>query len=200
MPTLDQWIQIAVAIGTIGATVIALFGQPIRYFIGLRPKLRLRLLNDEGEFFPSLTPKLRYYHIKAWNDSQLFQATNVRVVISKIARPTADGSYKEEELIGPLQLLWRFSKYHTQFATIGHEEICDLGHITEKEFTFTTLVMPKDFLGNIESGQKARIELMAIADNAKSDPIYLEIAWNGNWSDDTIKMKNNLVIKEIKSI
>ena len=40
------------------------------------------------------------------------------------------------------------------------------------------------------------IEVKAVSDNAESDPIYLDISWNGEWSDDTKTMKQNLVVKE----
>lgn len=43
-----------------------------------------------------------------------------------------------------------------------------------------------------------RVEVIAVADNAESNPLCLEISWNGKWSADTEEMKKNLVIKEYK--
>lgn len=34
--------------------------------------------------------------------------------------------------------------------------------------------------------------------NVDSNIIKIEIAWDGQWNDDTSKMKNHMVVKEIK--
>ncbi len=198
--TTDQWIQISVAIGTIAVAILAIWGQKINYILGIRPKLNVELHNDYGEFFPLNNPKIRYYHIRTWNSNKWIPATNARVVISAVATPIANGSFREKSFIGPLQLMWRFEKYHPQFTIIGPEAICDLGFITEHQFTFTTYVVPTNFLNNLTAQQKVRIEVKALADNAESKPIYLEIAWNGKWSDDTLEMQKHLVIRQVSSM
>jgi len=41
------------------------------------------------------------------------------------------------------------------------------------------------------------VEVVAVADNGQSKPIRIEVAWDGNWSDDTEEMSRHLVVKEI---
>jgi hypothetical protein len=40
------------------------------------------------------------------------------------------------------------------------------------------------------------IKVQAIADNAESKPLHIEIAWDGQWSEDTRQMQQHLVVKE----
>ena len=191
--TTDQWIQLSVAIGTIIVAILAIWGRPITYFLGLGPKLHIWLEDPQGEFYKPV----RYYHIKARNSHRWASATNVRVVISGIARPVANQDYVEQLLVGPLQLKRRFDKYHPQYSVLGPDATFDLGFIDAKKFRFVTYEEPDIVLGAIEPNQRARIELRALADNAESQPLLLEISWDGKWSDDTSQMAMHLVIEEI---
>jgi len=203
--TTDQWIQLFVAIGTIAVAILAIWGQQITHFLGLGPKLQLQLPDPLGEIIISSTgggrvSKIRYYHVKVRNSHKWTQATNVRVVISEIARPAADGTYSQQQLVGPLQLMWRFAMYHPQYSVLGSDEICDLGYVSDKKFVFSTFGDPTYFLGTVEPNQRVRIEIKALANNAESRPFYIDISWDGSWSEDTIQMANHLVIKEVPSM
>jgi putative SOS response-associated peptidase YedK len=41
---------------------------------------------------------------------------------------------------------------------------------------------------------------VAAADNAESNPLLIEIAWDGEWSDDTATLSKHLVVKQVASI
>jgi hypothetical protein len=56
---------------------------------------------------------------------------------------------------------------------------------------------PNSFEKYVRVNQKIQVELIAVAENGKSNQIRVEIAWDGNWSDDTIEMSRNLVVKQI---
>lgn len=58
-------------------------------------------------------------------------------------------------------------------------------------------VIPNNFKGILESSGVLRVEVIVAADNAESTPIALEIAWDGLWSDDSVQMKNHLVVKQV---
>jgi hypothetical protein len=45
-----------------------------------------------------------------------------------------------------------------------------------------------------------RVEVQAIADNAESKSLFLEIAWDGVWSEDTVAMRAHLVVKVVESV
>jgi hypothetical protein len=77
----------------------------------------------------------------------------------------------------------------------------DLGHVeSDSAFRLSPYVTPNNFQGTALGNQRMRVEIRAIADNGESEPLFLEIAWDGIWSDDTVEMRRHLVVKPIKSI
>ena len=146
------------------------------------------------------TTPARYYHMKVSNTNRWSKATNVRVVITGIAIPAADGRFVSQPMIGPLQLMWRFSAIHPAlYSTVGPDDICDLGYLKKGDrFILTPYIVPNNFPGALVANQKMLIEVKAMADNVESPPLCVEISWDGNWSDDTQKMAEHLVVKVVK--
>ena len=199
--TLDQWIQMSVAIGTLAVAVTAIWGQRIAHAIGLGPSLRLELVDALGELIISRSgdgssSELRYYHVRVSNAHRWAQATNVRVVITAISKPSADGTLARQALVGPLQLMWRFSNFHPQYSIVGPDDIADIGHVTPGlGFTLTPFVFPNNFTGSLHPHEQMRVELRAVADNGESQALCLDISWDGAWSTDTLTMATHLVVK-----
>lgn len=201
--TVDQGIQLAVAIGTIAVAVLAIWGDRVRQWLGLGPRLNLALPDPSGE--PGViregdgtTTPARYYHLRVSNSHRWTQATNVRVVVVGLARPAADGSLVAQPLIGSLQLMWRFSSYHATFSIVGPDDFCDLGYLKYGEhFRLTPYVSPNDFAGSVSANERMQVELKALADNAESPSLCVEVSWDGKWSEDTIEMGRHLVVKEV---
>jgi len=191
--TIDQWLQLLVAMSTFFVAIAAIWGQRITHLVGLGAKLHLQLQDPQGEFSKSA----RYYHIKAWNSNKWTQATNVRVVISGFARQASDEDYIQQLLVGPLQLKRRFEKCNPQYSILGADAIFDLGCINRKNFRFITYEEADDFLGTIQPNQSVRIELRVLSDNAESPPLLLEITWDGAWSDESSIMAKHLIINEV---
>ena len=202
--TLDQAIQLAVAVGTLVVAVVAIWGKRIEFLLGLGPKLILTLHDPQGELMPvsfsdGRSTLARYYHLRVTNKHRWAQGNNVRVVITDLARPAADGRFVSQPLSGPLQLMWRFANFHPLYSTVGPYDICDLGHLQRGEkFMLTPLFSPSNFTTTVEANQKMRVEVKAIADNAESEPLCIEVSWDGQWSDDTLEMAKHLVVKEVK--
>jgi len=201
--TTDQVIQLAVAIGTIAVAILAIWGERIKLLIGLGPKLVLTLHDPQGElinvsFEEGKTTLARYYHLRVSNKHRWTQATNTRIVIAGLTRPAADGSLVSQPLSGPLQLMWRFSNFHLLYSIVGPDDICDLGHLIRGDkFRLTPFVFPANFTGVLEANQRMRVEVKAVADNAESQSLCIDISWDGIWSDDTLEMAKHLVVKEM---
>lgn len=202
--TVDQTIQLAVAIGTIAVAVLAIWGERIRLLLGLGPELSLTLLDPQGELINmaseggSATPT-RYYHLRVTNKHRWAQATNVRIVITALARPVADGTLANQPLSGPLQLMWRFSNFHPLFSIVGPDDICDLGFVARGgRFTLTPYVVPNNFRSVLEPNQRMQVEVRAIADNAESKPLCVDISWDGTWADGALEMAKHLVVKQVE--
>lgn len=110
MTTYQFWIQtavqIAVAIGTLLLAALAIWGAWIRAR-WLGPKLTLRLFDPEGEKTSINGTPCRWYHLRVTNERRSALARNVRVVLVKVSRPSADGLVRPTSLSGPVQLGWQ---------------------------------------------------------------------------------------------
>lgn len=191
-------VQGLVAFGTILLAVVAILGDWIRHCL-FGPQLVISLLDQDGtlnNITDGIQTPGRYYKIKVSNSRRWVPATNVRVVLKNIFKPAADGTLTPQILSGPLQLTWIWVL--PQYYTIGHEEICTFGRLIKGDkFVLSTYIVPNNFVGYIQPKQKMMIEVQAVADNTDSNSLFLEISWDGLWSDDTPQMRQHLVVKEI---
>jgi len=201
MTTYEIWsliIQGAVGVGTLLVAAIAIWGNLIRsWWSG--PKLKVSLHNPMGEL-TNLNDgtAVRYYHLRVANSRKWSPAHNVRVLLTKIFQPAADGRWVDRSFSGPLQLTWQFPQFHVRFPFIGPDDISDLGCIVKgHQFAITPYVVPNNFNGYVGPNQRIKVEVIAVADNGQSKPVLIEIAWDGNWSDDTAEMSRHLVVKEV---
>jgi hypothetical protein len=77
------------------------------------------------------------------------------------------------------------------------EELCDLGYVTKDGFDISTYVVPHNFTGRLVQAGKLRVEILAVADNGQSQPLHLEVSWDGRWSDSAEEVAKHLVIKSL---
>jgi len=191
-------IQAAVAAGTIVVVILAIWGNLIRSrFAG--PKLKISLRHPQGElnYIRDGTPA-RYYHLNVVNNRRGAQAKNVRVVLTRLLKSAPDSKLVNQTLSGPLQLTWQFPHIHPQYPTIGPDDICDLGNLIKgQNFVLTSYILPNNFMGFVSPDEKMRVEMIAIADNAESNVLCVEVFWDGLWSDDAVQMQKHLVISEV---
>ena len=148
-------IQGAVAVGTLLVAITAIWGDLIRsWWSG--PKLRVLIHDAKGELNRQNDGRLvRYYHLRVANDREWAPARNVRVLLTKVFQPAADGHWVDRSFSGPLQLTWQFAQFRPRFLFIGPDEICDLGSIIHGErFAMSPYEMPNNFTGFVLSGEK----------------------------------------------
>jgi hypothetical protein len=198
MTSAELWnivIQGLVAFGTLLLGAIAIWGDFIRHRL-LGPRLKIKLLDQNGTLtnIASGSPG-RYYKIDVSNRRRWSPAINVRVILKNILKPAADGTLTPQVLSGPIQLTWIWLL--PQYPTIGPNEICTFGKLIKGEnFYLSTYIVPNNFVGHLKPSEKMLIEVQAVADNAESEPLFVEISWDGRWSDDTLQMRQHLVVKE----
>lgn len=204
MTETQYWIQTGVQIGTVVATLllgtIAIWGDLIKAKL-LGPKLHLSLFDPAGERI-NLTDgtNARYYHLRVTNTRRSAQAQNVRVVLTKIVRPAADGSIPEETLSGPIQLTWQHSHSMPQYPTLGPPINCDLGCVLkDKGFVLSLMFVPNNIDPKVLAKQTMRVEAIAVSDQTESKPVTIEITWDGVWYEDAKEMSKHMVVKEINT-
>jgi hypothetical protein len=198
--TIADMAQIFVAVGTIAVAVLAIWGEWVRHKLAC-PKLRLALLDPDGMVTHRLDGKKgRYYKLRVWNDRKWSPARNVRVNLKSIFKPSADGTLTPQPLSGPLQLTWQWIV--PQYPTLGAgEEICTFANLLQGElFELSPYIKPNNFVGFLRANERMVIEVAVVSDTAESEPLFLDLSWNGQWSDDTIAMRTNMVIKQTRRI
>jgi len=198
------------AIG-VAASAIAIWGDQIKArFFG--PKLVLTLFKQEGEltFDVSRTDQpvpVRYYHFNVENSRKGLVAKNVQVILSSIDSPYMGGKNKLTSLGGRLPFPWSFRQpikgieENKYYSNIGADDLCDLACLVNDEGEkLRILATPWQIIANqlnIGPNQKAVIEAVAIADNAQSNQIKLEIFWDGQWPKDDADAPKHVVIKKV---
>jgi hypothetical protein len=196
---LAQWASVIVSSAV---AALAIWGDLIRSRLA-GPRLEIDVSSPDGEKteYNATGKPARYYHLKVTNRRSWSPAKNVRVVLVGLARPAADGSYSEVQLSSPLQLHWQYPTKSPQYAQVGPPHTSDLGHIEQDSgFTLSLYVTPMSFKGAVGKNERIRVEVRALADNGESPSLFVEVAWNGSWSEDTLEMRTHLAVKQVGSL
>ena len=192
------------AIGTVAVAVLAIWGDFFKYrFAG--PQLELSLNNPRGDFTArtnqahTVQTHAYFFHLKIRNRRLWSPAKDVRVLLQRIARRRPDLSFITEPLVYPLPFAWTPSELGDFVRTIFDSETCDLGFLDQngKPFALSTRFAPNNVQSYVAAGSAIRVEIVASGQNATSKPLFLEIAWDGIWTDDRDDMQKHLVVKEI---
>ena len=202
MTNCQFWIQTSVAIAGVVATLIiaalAIWGQRVRArWAG--PKLTLRLLDPQGERI-DLTDgtNCRFYHLQVTNWRRSSHAQNVRVVLTKVSRPAADGSISPNALSGPIQLTWQHGHSLPQYLTLGPPQNADLGNVTRTGvFKLSPIFFATNLNAVLQPGERMEVETIAVSDETESAPLCVSIAWDGTWAEDATQMTHHLTMKEV---
>jgi hypothetical protein len=183
--------------------LIAVFGDQIRArFLG--PRLTVGLTKYEGELVRTdMGAREIYYHLNVENHGQS-AAMNARILCYKVERRLRDGSFREERLAAPAQLLWRFSDV-SGFRTIPAQmvapcaAVCDLAHVAENGTKLSLCVVSTEsFPGHLARNDTIRVTLAASADNYQMpNACTLEIFWDGEWREGPEDMEKHLTLRVV---
>lgn len=175
------------------------------------PRLKLSLLDTRGDIRPygegPQAPKAHFYHVRVENRTK-WTATNVRVKIARMVVSRSPGTGLQ---LIPACLIWTahpLPKIYLKDVAGLDEDACNLGYIKREDNKFNLDAMdparfaqnykwPPLFEGFLNPGDKMHVELVAIADNAKSNVLYLQIAWDGQWHDASEEMEKHVLITKI---
>lgn len=205
--------QVAIAIGTIGAVVVALFGNKLRATFA-PPRLFLRLLDNRGTETPVILTApdgsrretvSRWYHLRVENGRRWSPATQVQVFLLRIEEPDAAGQYRAI-WTGELPIRWRYQEIHPLVRSIGYGADVDLCSVVkEKWFQLHPVIEPIEFRDSDAEQVSLRIKRregfnMALTLQARgletdSNRIRVLIHWDGAWADDPEVMQRHLVVK-----
>jgi len=103
---LEAIATVGATIGTIFVAICAIGGDYFRRRWAA-PQLSLSLRNPKGDTFPrgGAAPGL-YFHLRLNNNRDWSPASDVRVLVERVARRTTGSSFVLEPLVYPLPLAW----------------------------------------------------------------------------------------------
>ena len=207
-----SWTDVATAIGTVGAVVVALFGNFLpRLF---PPKLSVRLANPLGVrqqvqvIYPggaipaTFETAARYYQLEAANSRRWVKAHNVRVMLLKIEQRTTVG-WVEAWSGGGIPLVWQHQDALGSVRTLGPAPLADLFHVVQDRDAHGSralVLMPSFAPRGVELvftvGCDLRVTVPAQSDEADSKPLVVTIHWDGQWEDGTTEMGNHVRLEQ----
>jgi hypothetical protein len=197
--TLVAGAQVFAAIGTVSVAVLAIWGDWFRSMLAA-PRLELRLRDRRGNLtLRGDGTSTVFYHLIVNNRRRWAPATHVRILLTRYEKRLPDGRYLPEPLVAPLQLTWAFPQFHELLPTIATTDTCDLGFLDQgaEQFHLSLYISPNNFAGFLRPGDAMRVHLVARADNAETEPLMIEIAWDGQWSQDMDQLQRHLTVREI---
>ncbi|MCI0507469.1 MAG: hypothetical protein L0Z73_15350 [Gammaproteobacteria bacterium] len=177
------------------------------------PRLRISLLDSSGYRTTwgdsHDAPPAFIYHIRVKNKRK-WVAKNVRIKVTRINKE--GGSQGNGEQRAPVCLIWAAHpspKLYLMDVLGLDEEACNLGYIAKNEQMFKLDAMdparneqnykwPPHFQGFLNGGETMQVELVAIAENARSNALHLKVSWDGQWCDTSDEMEKHLVVNTIR--
>ncbi len=197
------WCNIAIAVGTIGAVIVALFGTERICRIIKPSKLNLESKELNFQRFLSYPNKeVRYFYLCVKNLRANRIEKNVRVFIKGIAKKVRGSFNPFNTYPVPLQLVWSPAENSPSVIDIQSENTIDFLRLEEEDGNFVLkpllYVVPKGFDGYLKSGDCVRLKLEIVADCYRKEQIF-EIDFIQNVNHTMIEdVGNDISIKEIK--
>lgn len=200
------WSLVIEAVGVIATVIIifiALFGEKIKQLWN-SPKLKIDLTEPTCNITgPPSKQWGWYYRIKVWNKRKRVPAENTILNLNKVYKKTSEYDWQEQHFSGPSQINWQWTKTTPRKINIGYnEEIATFGSILEHGnlFNLKLYEYPNNLRRSIQANEPTVLEFQAVAYNAKSKPLLVEVSWNGEWSNKELEMKKKFVVHQIKKI
>ena len=199
-----NWIaQIAIAIGTIGAVIAALFGHWLRGRF-VPQKLVLKLLDDRGVKTPVVIAVRegstretigRWYHLRVKNERRWSPATDVQVLLLRVEEPDASGVDKIT-WAGEIPIRWAHQEISPLLRKVGNSWSCDLCSVIKNECVqLHPIIVPFGLDAKRMEASNMTVTMQARSLESDSDPVRVKIAWDGGWADDSKEITRHMVVR-----
>lgn len=191
---IGTWAQIASAMGTLLAVVVALFGSRLRAVL-VPPRLDIDVGKEGGVVFAEgeggEQESARWYHLHVSNPHRWSPITSARVLLCRIEWPDAGGVFRPA-WEGALPLQWRYPDAMEKAVNIGSARDCDLCVITSDSRSDHVLRLTLGYWGGIEDRHttyrkpvKLRLTFQARGLEADSHSIRVMLDWDGKGANET---------------
>ena len=181
--------------------ILAIWGNQLRALL-VGPKLIVELDSPKGQrtYYTGDNTPVRYFHLKVQNRRGGTPAIDTQVILLSIVPPNKNDNQKAILINGRLPFPWKFG-HNRPYSIIGPEDFCDLGRLPqggEFELLVEGFNVVKDFL-RVGMNQRTSVEIMAIASNGQSNPLKLDIFWDGEWPESDEDVTRHIEIKKAKN-
>ncbi len=196
------YVNILVAIGTIGSVIVALFGNWIRLTFS-PPNLIVGLLSDEGEKIDvsnattgQKVDEARYYHLLVSNRRRWFTATNTDVRLLQVEEPAPGGSWRTTwKATVPIHC--RHQESNPLKHNIGSAMDFDICSVWKTGRVQIHPIIAPNNLKTVWNGPCDLIlSLQATSTEVDSRVVRLRISWDGKWQDGAKEMQDHFKIRE----
>jgi hypothetical protein len=196
----SDWIQIAIALLTFVAIIIALFGDWLRtkWF---QPRFAIRLTKEKGEPVDVRVGQAqpvvpaRYYHITVANLRKYPRADDVAVYLTSIREKNVQGEYIPK-WSGEVPLRWRHQEIYPLFRAIGPEIDCDLASIVKDNGLVLHPILYPNNLTTVWSGAVNLIVTIVIRHRDGASPEHqVNITWDGDWATGENELAQHFNVK-----
>jgi len=202
-----NWVaQLLIAVGTIGAVIVALFGGRLRHWM-FPPRLVISLADTRGTSTPvHITnpqdgsvreTQGRWYHVRVENRSRWSPATQTQLYLLRVEVLDAAGGNRIS-WVGDVPMRWAHQEIHPLARTIGHPANCDLCSVVrDKWVALHPLIEPHAL--TVRHRERCHLWATVQARSVEADSSFLrvEIAWDGLWSDDTEQMASHMIVRAV---
>jgi hypothetical protein len=205
-----NWIvQLFIALGTVGAVIVALFGDYFRSKL-LPPGLRLSVDSLEGIKTPlqlawrdevgdlhSRMEDARYWHVRVRNERRWFPAHHVQVLLLQIEEPGPNGA-PQIKWAGEAPVLWENQELYSAGRAIGASGRVALCSVVKgKCLALHPLIAPLNMETQRHTACSLILTFQARADEGDSPPLRVRVAWDGKWDDGTQEMRQHLTLETL---
>jgi hypothetical protein len=205
----DRAVALIAAFASFTVAFVAIWGNWIRSKLA-PAKLVIELHNAEGDLTHFTDPtgkpvpppnRVYYYHLKVVNTRPWHSPQNCCVLLKDIQKRGPDGKFYPIRFPVPRQFIWAPAELAPRLVPVQKEQVLDFGRVNEANPRFEPLLYSysNNFEGFVGSNEAVRYFLEIVSDGYTSHQTQVfEVAFNGNWSPDRLKMQENLKICEVK--
>lgn len=217
--------QALVAVGTLMAASVALFGDKLK-ILAFRPELRFSIPSARGELttIHHREPrairdeegtanvglvkmekvgetKARYYHGYVSNPRREIPLERAAAYLLAVHKLVAGDVY-EKQWTGKVPLKWRSEEQTFVTKTIGPGWYVDICHVTEEPaLCFAPVIVPNNLPNKwtpdaLERGEaNLCLTVVVQSDVVDSRRTYIQAVWNGRWDPAESEMEKHFKIK-----
>lgn len=198
---MPAWVAELGVAASVFISIAAIWGDRIRASL-LRPSLRLVISDplgmpetifEGGGFAPA-----RYYRVRVTNTASHPEAREVEVLLIHLDRRGPDGN-PQRMFQGALPLQWQHQQLYPKSRTIGRATVAeaDLMIACEERLQLTPMLTPFNFPATMRGETHIWVTVVARGLNGESQPLRIQIDWNGRWDRGSAEMATHLVVAPV---